>query len=427
MIASLPQAKERVMTTTPDQRSPAELNPRAFAFVLVSAFLAVMGIGLVIPVIPFIVQRYLPGKDNAVALWVGVLLSTYAVCQFFASPVLGALSDRVGRRPVLLLCLLGSALGYVIFGIGGALWVLMLGRIIDGFTGGDIGTLFAYVGDITPPKERGRRFGIVGGVLGLGFIVGPSVGGLLSRISIATPCYVAAGVTLLNALFGYFVLPESLRPENRKSTFTRGDLNPFTQLAAVFSVPSQRNLFLTSFFYFLPFAQLIGIGGVYQKDVLHFDAAHIGYVFLLIGIVDLVMQGVVSGKLIPRIGERNMVLLGFCTVGVSYVALALVPHYTTVIFFLSSIVCYAIGSGFYEPAMNALVSNSAGPESQGRIQGANQAMQSISRILGPLTASFLYGFGAGTPYVVSTALTVVGIGLWLTLKTSSMSSRAAAA
>ena len=406
------------MPTTPDNRSAAELNPRAFAFILVSAFLAVMGIGLIIPVIPFIVSRYLVGDEEAIAKWVGVLLSAYAVCQFFASPVLGALSDRVGRRPVLLFCLLGSAVGYVIFGVGGALWVLMLGRIIDGFTGGDIGTLFAYVGDITPPRERGQRYGMVGGVLGLGFIVGPSVGGLLARVSLETPCYAAAAVTALNALFGYFVLPESLRPENRKSSFAARDLNPFAQLAEVFAVARQRNLFLTGFFYFLPFAQLIGIGGVFQKDVMRFTPTQIGYVFLLIGVVDIVMQGYVSGKLIPRIGERNMVLLGFCTVGVSYVALAIVPQYTTVIFFVSAIVCYAVGSGFFEPAMNALVSNSAGPESQGRIQGASQALQSISRIVGPLTASFLYGYGAGIPYMVSAVLTIVGIGLLFAFKAS---------
>jgi MFS transporter, DHA1 family, tetracycline resistance protein len=324
----------------------------------------------------------------------------------------------VGRRPVLLFCLLGSAAGYVLFGIGGALWVLMLGRIIDGFTGGDIGTLFAYVGDITPPRERGQRFGMVGGVLGLGFIVGPSVGGLLARVSLETPCYAAAVVTLLNALFGYFVLPESLRPENRRTSFSLADINPFTQLADVYAVPTQRNLFLTSFFYFLPFAQLIGISGVFQKDVMRFTPTQIGYVFLLIGVVDIVMQGFVSGKLIPRIGERNMVLLGFCTVGVSYVALALVPQYTTVVFFVSGIVCYAVGSGFVEPAMNALVSNSAGPESQGRIQGASQALQSIARIIGPLTAALLYGYGAGAPYIVSAMLTLAGIGLLFAFKAS---------
>jgi MFS transporter, DHA1 family, tetracycline resistance protein len=406
------------LPTAPDHRSAAELNPRAFAFILFSAFLAVMGIGLIIPVIPFIVARYLVGDEQAIARWVGILLSTYAVCQFFASPVLGALSDRVGRRPVLLLCLLGSALGYVIFGIGGALWVLMLGRIIDGFTGGDIGTLFAYVGDITPPRERGQRYGMVGGVLGLGFIVGPSVGGLLARISLESPCYAAAAVTALNALFGYFVLPESLRPENRKSSFAVRDLNPFTQLSEVFAVAKQRSLFLVGFFYFLPFAQLIGIGGVFQKDVMRFTPTQVGYVFLLIGLVDVVMQGFVSGKLIPRIGERNMVLLGFYTVGVSYVALALVPQYTSVAFFMSGIVCYAVGSGFFEPAMNAMVSNSAGPESQGRIQGASQALQSISRIIGPLTASLLYGVGAGVPYLASAALTLAGIGLLFAFRAS---------
>jgi DHA1 family tetracycline resistance protein-like MFS transporter len=267
---------------------------------------------------------------------------------------------------------------------------------------------------------------LIGGALGLGFIVGPSVGGLLARISLETPCYAAAAVTMLNALFGYVVLPESLRAENRKRTFTPEDLNPFAQLAQVLRVASQRHLFLIGFFYFLPFAQLIGISGVFQKDVMRFDPTQIGYVFFLIGVVDIVMQGFVSGKLIPRLGERNLVLLGLCTVGVSYVALALVPRYATVIVFVSAILCYAVGSGFFEPAMNALVSNSAGPEAQGRIQGANQAMQSVTRIIGPLTASWMYGYGAGTPYLVSAVLTVAGIGLLLVLTTSTTGREAVA-
>jgi MFS transporter, DHA1 family, tetracycline resistance protein len=163
-------AIERAMDTSVFRNKP-------FTFILITAFLATMGIGLIMPVIPFIVSRYVdPGRPNDTALFVGILNSLYAFCQFFAAPVLGALSDKYGRRPVLLLCLAGSGVGYVLFGIGGGLGVLIIARIVAGMAGGDLSTAMAYISDVTEPAQRGRYFGIVGAVAGLGFILGPSVG-----------------------------------------------------------------------------------------------------------------------------------------------------------------------------------------------------------------------------------------------------------
>src|SRR5882757_4431988 len=161
-----------------------------FVFIVVTAFLSVLGMGLIIPVVPFILTKYIdPSKTGEIAWTFGLMMSLYSICQFFAAQVLGALSDKYGRRPILLFCLFGSAIGYILFGIGGSLWILYLGRIIDGLTGGDISTVFAYIGDITKPQDRGKYFGIIGATVGFGFILGPTLGGFLSHISLSAPFY----------------------------------------------------------------------------------------------------------------------------------------------------------------------------------------------------------------------------------------------
>jgi DHA1 family tetracycline resistance protein-like MFS transporter len=297
-----------------------------FLFILFTAFLSVLGIGLIIPVIPFIVAQYFPAdKTNEIAFAVGLLISLYSLCQFFAAPVLGALSDRYGRRPVLLFCLFGSAIGYILFGVGGSIWVLYLGRIIDGLTGGDISTIFAYIADITEPKERGKYFGVIGATVGFGFILGPTIGGLLSHFGLSAPLYFAAGITLLNMLFGYFVLPESLSKENRMTDFSLHHLNPFSQLSYVLKNTLLKSLLFIGFFYFLPFAQLQGIGGVYLKDTIHWGPSEIGILFLILGLGDMFTQGFLSGKLIPKLGELKLVFAGFFLTGVAYAITALLP------------------------------------------------------------------------------------------------------
>ncbi len=386
------------------------LANKSFLFIMFTAFLSVMGIGIIIPEIPFIVQKYLPGASNTdVAFHVGLLTSIYSVFQFFAAPGLGALSDKFGRRPILLLCLLGSAFGYLMFGIGGSMLVLYLGRIIDGLTGGDIGAVFSYIADVTKPEERGKMFGIVGAVVGIGFMLGPAIGGFISLINLAAPFYVAAGLTVINALFGYFVLPESLAHEHRSSDFSLHHLNPFAQLTSVLSDVTLRTLLFIGFFYFLPFSQLQGIGGVFSKDVLHWSPTNIGIFFFVVGLVDIITQGFLSGKLIPKFGELKLVLAGLAFTGIAYVWNSLLVFFPVTILAFIGVIIFAFGSGLIEPALGGLISRAAGPKQQGRVQGANQSLQSLTRMTGPLIAAYLYSFAPNLPYLTCAVLSLIAI------------------
>ncbi len=369
-----------------------------------------MGIGLIIPVIPFIIEKYIPNHDtNQIALTVGILTSLYAICQFFAAPVLGALSDRYGRRPVLLLCLFGSAIGYILFGIGGSLTILYIGRIIDGLTGGDISTVFAYIADVTEPKDRGKYYGIIGATIGFGFMIGPTIGGLLATFGLATPFYFAAGITLLNMIFGYFVLPESLDKKHRLTNFTLEHLNPLTQLLAVLQKPNIKTLVTVGMYYFLPFALMSGIMSVYYKDIIHWQPKDIGFIFLILGVGDMFTQGFLSGKLLPKFGEVTLVAAGFLLTGIAFAFIAILPFFPIDIIPFIYILLYALGSGLFEPSFSALVSHSAKPQEQGRVQGATQSMESITRIIGPLLAAYTYQFFPSLPYLIGAVLSMLGL------------------
>lgn len=382
---------------------------KPFLFILFTAFLSVLGIGLIIPVIPFIIEKYVdPGKINEIALYVGLLTSLYAFCQFFAAPVLGALSDKFGRRPVLLLCLLGSAIGYVIFGIGGSLWVLFLARIIDGLTGGDISTAMAYVADVTKPHERGKYFGIIGATVGFGFILGPSIGGLVSHISLSAPLYLAAALTFLNVLYGYFVLPESLAKEHRMTDFSLHHLNPFNQIGYIFKNNLLKNLMLIGFFYAIAFAELQGITSVFFKDTLNWTPGNIGFYFLILGIGDMITQGFLTGKLLPKFGAVKLAFAGFAITALAYSINAILPVFPYVFFAFAYIVIYALGSGLFEPSFAGLVSGVASPQEQGRVQGASQSIQSITRIIGPVFAAFLYQFNHSLSWITCVIFSIIG-------------------
>jgi DHA1 family tetracycline resistance protein-like MFS transporter len=379
---------------------------KPFLFILITAFLSVMGIGLIIPVIPFIVAKYVDPHDIA---WnVGLLISLYSFCQFFAAPVLGAISDKYGRRPVLLWCLFGSAIGYILFGIGGSLWILFLSRIIDGITGGDISIALSYVADVTKPQERSKYFGVVGATIGLGFMIGPSLGGLVSHISLSAPVYLAAVLTIINMLYGYIILPESLIKQNRMSNFSLHHLNPFSQLNRVLKNNILKTLMLIGFFYFFPFAQLIGITSVFFKDILNWTPANLGLYFFILGIGDMFTQGYLTGKLLPKFGPAKLLLAGFLITILAYSIVAILPIYRYSFLTIPFVLLWALGSGLIEPSFSGLVSGVANPQEQGRVQGASQSMQSITRILGPISAAFFYQFNPGSPWIVCIAFSLVG-------------------
>jgi MFS transporter, DHA1 family, tetracycline resistance protein len=301
--------------------SPTAPNPKAWLFALVTAFLSTTGISIIAPVVPFLVQPYVR-EPHALALIVGALTSAYAICQFIAAPALGALSDRYGRRPILLLCLLGSVIGYLLFGIGGALWVLFLGRIVDGLTGGNISTLFAYVADITPPSKRGQYFGKVGAATGVGFMVGPLIGGLAARVGYAAPLFVGAAITLANTIWGYCFMPESLDQTQRAAALRPAQVNPFRQLRDGEDVAHLRWLLLATFLNALPFAVLQSNVAVLAKDTLNWEPAAIGMVYFGVGLQDIVTQGVLVQRLLPKFGDVTVAIGGMATEIAGYLLIA---------------------------------------------------------------------------------------------------------
>lgn len=382
---------------------------KPFLFILFTGFLSILGVGVIIPVIPFIVSKYVSShNNNEIALYVGLLISLYSFCQFFAAPVLGALSDKYGRRPILLICLFGSAIGYILFGIGGSLTILFIARAIDGITGGDISTVIAYIADVTKPNERGKYFGMVGATIGLGFMIGPTIGGLVSSISLSAPVFLAAGLTILNMIYGYFVLPESLDRKHRMIDFSPHHLNPFNQLRYILNNKVLKSLILIGSFYFLAFTQLVSIVTVFYKDTLHWTPENLGFYFLILGAGDMFTQGYLIRKLLPKFGPVKLVFAGFLITCFAYAINTVISIFPYVFLAYSYMLIYAFGSGLFEPSFGSLLSVVAGPQEQGRVQGASQSMQSLCRIIGPLVAAFLYQFHHGLPWVSCIVASIAG-------------------
>ena len=376
-------------------------------FISATVFLSFTGFSILIPVLPFLAAEYV-GRDS-VALVVGLLLSSYALCSFLAAPGLGALSDRYGRRPILLLSLGGSIVGYLLLGIGGALWILYLGRVIDGLTGGNVGTAFAYVADVTEPAERAKYYGILGAVAGLGFMFGPPIGGFSARLGIAAPLYLAAGITLVNLLWGYVALPESLGPASRITRVRLAELNPFSQFEKIVSVPSLGRLFAVALVFFVGFNGMEGNSPVYLKDVFGWSASDIGTVLFVAGFFAAFTQGFLVRKLLPRLGAANVATLGLGIGVVGLLLAALTAVIVSAALLYVAAICFVVGDGLFEPSNSALISSAVDQTMQGRVQGASQAMQSISRIIGPLLANWIYGSGRALPWLSEAALVTVAL------------------
>ena len=382
------------------------------AVIAVTLFLNVTGFTLILPVIPFLVGRYVP--PDRVGLYVGLIVSVFALCAFTAAPVLGALSDRFGRRPVLLLSLIGSAIGYVIFGMGGALWVLFLGRIVDGLTAGNISTIFAYIADTHAPAERGRIYGLLGAVAGFGFMFGPVAGGFLGALSPTMPLFVAAAITVLCAFWVYIALPESVARDKPPGPWQWRQLNPLGQLAGVLRYANLRVPFFAAFCFFFAGAMLQSNLSVYLKDVLQFGTTSIGWTLFGVGVMDIVSQGLLTRVLLPRLGSRMLTRLGLAINAVGFAMIASLVFVPRIEFLAASIFVFTLGDGLFQPAMSEIIANAAPPDAQGRVQGANQAQQSLARMLGPLVPAILSPMSISAPYWVGGAVAIVGMAaLWI--------------
>lgn len=399
-----------MQSSTPVQNGGKHIDRKALIFIIITTCLSGIGFGLITPVAPFLVTRYV-SDPNSAGLVLGWLTSAYAICQFIAAPGLGALSDRYGRRPILLVCLLGSAIGYLLLGIGGALWILILGRVIDGLTGGNFGVAFAYIADITPADERGRYFGFIGAISGVTFILGPAIGSLLSKISIEAPFYVAAAVTFANVLLGLFFMPESLPKEKRTTKVNIAELNPLSILTKVGAIAQVRALLIVGFLIALGFAA-IGNIGLLTKDTLGWDAAATGSIFVLVGITDIVVQGVLLQRLLKRFSEAQIAIAGMVGEVIGMLLIASVVAIHSPMPLLIGTVLFAMGDGLFGPSFNGLLARSVDDSAQGQVQGGNQAVQSVAHIIGPLAAGEMYDrLGHSTPYMGGAVIAALAVGV----------------
>ena len=367
-----------------------------------------MGFGLVGPVLPYLVGRSV-SDPSQLALVVSLLSVSYAGCAFVAAPLLGALSDRYGRRPVLLVSLLGSAIGYALFGIGGALWVLFLGRIIDGVTAGNFSALFGILGDSTAPAERGQYFGLIGAAAGGGFILGPAIGGLASKIGLEVPFFMAAGLTLVNLLWGYLLVPETLEPHNRSPALQWAQLNPFMQIAGLFQITALRWLLVAGTLFIIPFAIMTTTLALLLKDSLNWGADQTSLVFIVVGISDIAVQGLLLGWLLKTFGERRVAISALLVAVCGLVGMALLPSIPSTVLVFSSVIAFAVGEGVFTATLGSLLSQSAGPTMQGRVQGGSQALQSLTQVGGPLFGGQLYSrVSSGAPFWAGAGMVLIG-------------------
>jgi DHA1 family tetracycline resistance protein-like MFS transporter len=290
-----------------------------------------------------------------------------------------------------------------------------LGRIVDGLTGGNFSVLFAYMADITEPEERGKYFGIFGGISGAGFIIGPSIGGLLASINYSVPFIAAALVILLNLVWGFFFLPESLSKEHRVAAIRVKDLNPFVQLRGVFQIANLRWLLLAGFFYTLPFASFLSTMTILLKDSLGWTATDAGLVASIVGVVDILVQGILVGKLISIFGDIKVGIGALVLVALSYILYGAVAFLASPILLVVAVILFSGSGGLIENALRGLTSRAVGPEQQGVVGGASQSVQSLAVILGPLLGGLLYSqFGHATPFWIDAliiGLAIVSVAL----------------
>ncbi|MBC2253450.1 MFS transporter [Listeria welshimeri] len=385
------------------------IDIKTLLFGLIAVFLCGMGFSIIMPVVPFLVAPYVNNSSEQ-ALMVTLLTSVYALCVFFAAPGLGALSDRFGRRPVLLLCFIGSAIGYFIFGLGGALWVLFLGRIIEGITGGSISTLFAFFADITPQENRTKYFGWVSATAGAGAALGPAFGGFIAHFGYAMPFFFGAAITLLNFLFGYFYMPESLKKEHRLKSIPLMRLNPFSQLLNILTIKNLGRLLISGFFIWVPNGSLQAVMSQFAIDSFSWKPVLIGMMFSIMGIQDILSQAFIMPKLLLKLTDKQIAIFGMIAEIIGYTLIAASSIFAFAPLLIIGMFIFGFGDSIFGPSFNGMVSKSASASEQGRIQGGSQAIQSLARIIGPIIGGQIYiTLGHAAPAVMGIILIIAAV------------------
>jgi DHA1 family tetracycline resistance protein-like MFS transporter len=395
----------------------------AAAFIFITILLDMLALGLIVPILPKLVESFVDDDTARAARIFGLFGTAWALMQFFFSPILGSLSDRYGRRPVILLSNFGLGLDYVLMALAPSLIWLFIGRVISGITSASISTAFAYVADITPPERRASVFGKIGAAFGAGFVLGPAIGGLLGGLDPRLPFWVAAALSLLNALYGLLILPESL-PRERRSQFHWKSANPVGALKLLRSNRVLAGLAVVNFIAQLAHVVLPSTFVLYATYRYGWDSASVGITLATVGIFAMVVQGAGIGPIVRRLGERRTLMLGLVCGAAGFLIFGVASSGAQ--FWLGIPVMSLWGlSG---AALQALSTQLVAPEQQGQLQGATTSVQSVSQLLGPFlfTLTFAYFIGPqspanlpGAPFLLACALLLLA--LVIALKTLAQS------
>ncbi len=423
------------MTDDMHHKQPAsETNRLSLVFILVTVMIDAMGIGLIIPVMPDLLQELQGSGIANAALWGGILSTIFAVMQFLFAPVLGGLSDRFGRRPVLLISTVIMALDYLVMAVAGSIWLLFLGRVVGGITAATQSTAGAYMADISAPKDKAKNFGLIGAAFGIGFVLGPLVGGLLGELGTRAPFYAAALLAAMNAALGWMVLTETVTDRIRRP-FTLARANPFGSMRVFGAMPVVRGLILVYFFYQLAFMVYPAIWSYWGQEQLGWSVSTIGLSLALFGVMMAIVQGGLIRFVLRWFGERGTVVYGHVFDLIVFMALAGVTSGTLALI-LTPVAAFA---AVITPALTGIMSQAVDDDQQGELQGALTSVSSLAAILGYAMYPFVFALFAqrnagasvlgtdvfpyfpGAPYFVSAAWILLGLFVfWRVQKTNAL-------
>jgi len=391
----------------------SEQRNKALGFIFITLLIDCTGIGLIIPVVPTLIQKMIGGDLSLASEYGGWLTFAYAFTQFLFAPVIGGISDMYGRRPVLLLSLIGLGIDYVFLALAPTIAWLFVGRVIAGFFGASFTTASAYIADVSTPEKRAQNFGMIGAAFGLGFIIGPVLGGVVSKLGDRIPFVVAACLSLMNALYGYFILPESLAKENRRK-FDWKRANPLGSLMHLKRYPAIAGLLGAMALLYIAGHSAQSTWTYYTMEKFKWDEAMVGYSLGAVGILIAIVQGGLIRYTIPALGQKKSVYIGFSLYLLGFILFAFA---TKGWMMFAILVPYCLG-GIAPPAIQGIMSTQTPPNEQGELQGVMTGMMSLASIIGPLLMTNLFahytkaGSGVyfpGAPFIASAILTVFAI------------------
>lgn len=390
------------MKTTPNN---------ALLFIFITVLVDVIGLGIIIPIVPKLIENLTGLGINEASKYGGWLLFSFAIMQFIFSPILGGLSDRFGRRPILLLSLFGLGLDYIFHAFAPSIAWLFVGRIIAGIMGASFSTATAYIADISSPEKRAQNFGLIGAAFGLGFIIGPVIGGISSKWGTNVPFLIAAGLTLLNVIYGYFVLPESLSKDNRRA-FEWKRANPISSLKNLRKHPVVSGLVISLVLTFIASHAVQSNWSFYTMYKFNWTAEIVGYSLAVVGVLVAFVQGFLIRKIIPRLGQVKSIYLGMSFSALGLLLFGLASESWMMFAFL---IPYCLG-GIAGPSIQGVISSQVPANEQGELQGALTSLMSLCGVFGPLLMTNLFAFATaknstfhvpGAPFFLASCLTLV--------------------